>query len=59
MTMSTKNCEHCGQPLQIGKMRHRSDYPNQKSTDNTRFCGFCRLNYACCGQGLHGEVGSR
>ena len=52
-------CEHCNMVLEPGKMRSRADQPAKKAKDDKRFCGFCKVNYACCASGLHGEVGMR
>lgn len=59
-TTSTKHglCEHCNQPLEPGRERAKPEFPKQVMKDNTRFCGWCRMHFNCCQQGLHGEVGA-
>ena len=51
-------CEHCGQPLEVGRLRTKPDVKTLvQAKDTKRHCGFCRMNFSCCLQGLHGEVG--
>jgi hypothetical protein len=49
-------CEHCGQKLEPGKLRTAPGKSGLQAKDDTRHCGFCKFNFACCMQGLHGEV---
>ncbi len=51
-------CEHCGQKLEIGRVREKPDGKNKglREADDARHCGFCKMNFPCCAKGLHGVV---
>jgi hypothetical protein len=51
-------CEHCGQKLELGRVRKNPNpkRESEKAADDERHCGFCKMNFTCCSQGLHGRV---